>query len=110
MSRLSTSGKITNGVNGRGRCRESPLPFFQRWLDEAIAHDVPEPGDDAGHRRCRRSPSTRVVLLKDCDERGLVWHTNYQSRKGRELAEHPFAALRSSIGSRWNAWCASKGA
>ena len=54
-------------------------------------------------------PSTRVVLLKDCDERGLVWYTNYQSRKGRGL---PSIRLRrcSSIGSRWNAWCASKGA
>jgi pyridoxamine 5'-phosphate oxidase len=39
-------------------------------------------------------PSTRVVLIKGCDERGIVWFTNYQSRKGRELAVHPFAALQ----------------
>jgi pyridoxamine 5'-phosphate oxidase len=39
-------------------------------------------------------PSTRVVLIKGCDERGLVWFTNYDSRKGQELAGNPFAALQ----------------
>jgi pyridoxamine 5'-phosphate oxidase len=39
-------------------------------------------------------PSTRVVLIKGCDARGIVWFTNYQSRKGRELAHQPFAALQ----------------
>jgi len=39
-------------------------------------------------------PSTRVVLIKGCDERGIVWYTNYESRKGRELAQHPWAALQ----------------
>jgi pyridoxamine 5'-phosphate oxidase len=39
-------------------------------------------------------PSTRVVLIKGYDERGIVWYTNYDSRKGRELAGHPFAALQ----------------
>jgi pyridoxamine 5'-phosphate oxidase len=34
------------------------------------------------------------VLVKDCDERGVVWYCNYESRKGRELAAHPFAALQ----------------
>ena len=39
-------------------------------------------------------PSTRVVLIKDFDERGIVWYTNRQSRKGRELADNPWAALQ----------------
>ena len=39
-------------------------------------------------------PSTRVVLIKDFDARGIVWYTNYESRKGRELAGNPFAALQ----------------
>jgi pyridoxamine 5'-phosphate oxidase len=39
-------------------------------------------------------PSTRVVLIKGFDARGIVWYTNYTSRKGRELAVHPFAALQ----------------
>jgi pyridoxamine 5'-phosphate oxidase len=39
-------------------------------------------------------PSTRVVLIKDYDERGIVWYANYDSRKGQELAGNPFAALQ----------------
>jgi pyridoxamine 5'-phosphate oxidase len=39
-------------------------------------------------------PSTRIVLIKGYDERGIVWYTNYDSRKGRELAGNPFAALQ----------------
>jgi pyridoxamine 5'-phosphate oxidase len=72
-----------------------PLLQFERWLGEALAAAVPEPnamtlatvGQDG-------RPSTRVVLLKGYDARGIVWYTNYQSRKGRELAVQPFAALQ----------------
>ena len=39
-------------------------------------------------------PSTRIVLIKGFDEHGFVWYTNYESRKGQELAVHPFAALQ----------------
>ena len=74
---------------------EVPLDQFRQWLDEAIAAKVPEPnamtlatvGVDG-------RPSTRVVLIKGFDARGLVWYTNYQSRKGRELAGNPQAALQ----------------
>lgn len=72
-----------------------PLLQFERWLREAIAAALPEPNamtlatvGDGGR------PSTRVVLIKGCDARGLVWYTNYHSRKGRELAAIPFAALQ----------------
>src|SRR5665811_1732510 len=73
----------------------APLALFQRWLDEAVAAKVPEPnamtlatvGADG-------RPSTRIVLIKYADERGLVFFTNYESRKGRELAENPQAALQ----------------
>ena len=72
-----------------------PLQQFERWLQEAIKAQLPEPnamtlatvGADG-------RPSTRIVLIKGCDARGVVWYTNYQSRKGRELALHPFAALQ----------------
>jgi pyridoxamine 5'-phosphate oxidase len=39
-------------------------------------------------------PSTRIVLIKGYDDRGLVWYTNYDSRKGQQLAGNPFAALQ----------------
>ncbi len=72
-----------------------PLMQFDQWLNEAISSEVPEPnamtlatvGSDL-------RPSTRVVLIKDYDARGIVWYTNYESRKGRELAGNPYAALQ----------------
>jgi pyridoxamine 5'-phosphate oxidase len=72
-----------------------PLAQFEGWLQQAIDAQVPEPNAmtlatvGAGGR-----PSTRIVLIKGFDARGLVWYTNYDSRKGRELAAHPFAALQ----------------
>ena len=72
-----------------------PLKQFEQWLNEAISSEVPEPnamtlatvGSDL-------RPSTRIVLIKGFDERGIVWYTNYASRKGQELAGNPFAALQ----------------
>ena len=73
----------------------SPLEQFERWLDEALKAQVPEPtamtlATVGPHGR----PSTRIVLLKVCDARGFVWYTNYESRKARELAANPQAALQ----------------
>jgi pyridoxamine 5'-phosphate oxidase len=73
----------------------NPLKQFERWFQQALDGKLPEPnamtlatvGADG-------RPSTRIVLVKGFDERGLVWYTNYESRKGRELAAHPFAALQ----------------
>ncbi len=75
--------------------RADPLQQFEQWLSEAIAAKVPEPnamtlatvGPDL-------RPSTRVVLVKGFDAQGIVWYTNYDSRKGRQLAGNPFAALQ----------------
>ncbi|MCO5125097.1 MAG: pyridoxamine 5'-phosphate oxidase [Rhizobacter sp.] len=72
-----------------------PLQQFRGWLEQALQAELPEPnamtlatvGADG-------RPSTRIVLIKGIDERGIVWYTNYESRKGRELAVHPFAALQ----------------
>ncbi len=72
-----------------------PLQQFQQWLQEAIAGKLPEPNAmtlatvDAQMR-----PSTRVVLIKGLDERGVVWYTNYDSRKGQALAGNPYGALQ----------------
>jgi pyridoxamine 5'-phosphate oxidase len=50
--------------------------------------------DDAVHRGQRPRPSSRIVLIKGYDARGLVWYTNYESRKGRELSGNPYASLQ----------------
>ena len=73
----------------------APLQQFDQWLKEAISAEVPEPnamtlatvGSDL-------RPSTRIVLIKGYDERGIVWFTNYDSRKGRQIAGNPYAALQ----------------
>jgi pyridoxamine 5'-phosphate oxidase len=71
-----------------------PLKQFGVWMVEAIHAQVPEPTamnlstvDAAGR------PSGRIVLLKGVDPRGFVFFTNYASRKGRDLAARPVAAL-----------------
>ncbi len=75
----------------------APDPFeqFRQWLGQAIGANVPEPNAmtlaTVGEQG---RPSTRIVLIKDFDERGIVWYSNYESRKGRELAGNPQAALQ----------------
>ena len=72
-----------------------PRVQFEQWLQQAIDGQLPEPnamtlatvGSDL-------RPSTRIVLIKGLDERGIVWYTNYSSRKGLELGGNPFAALQ----------------
>ena len=73
----------------------NPLQQFERWLTEAIQSEVPEPNAmTVATVASNMRPSTRVVLIKGYDERGIVWYTNYDSRKGQELAGNPFAALQ----------------
>ncbi len=74
---------------------DSPLDQFRQWFDQAVQVKALEPNamtlatvGEAGR------PSTRVVLLKGLDERGLCWYTNYESRKGLELAHNPWASLQ----------------
>ena len=72
-----------------------PFKQFEGWLQEAITAELPEPnamtlatvGSDM-------RPSSRIVLIKDLDARGIVWFTNYNSRKGQQLAGNPFASLQ----------------
>lgn len=72
-----------------------PMVLFEQWLAEAIAAQVPEPNAmTLATVGADQRPSTRVVLIKGLDARGIVWYTNYNSRKGRELAGNPFAALQ----------------
>jgi pyridoxamine 5'-phosphate oxidase len=79
---------------GDNEARANPFDQFQVWFDEAVASTVPEPnamvvatvGADG-------APSQRTVLLKSFDDRGFVFYTNYDSRKGSELAGNPRVSL-----------------
>ncbi len=71
-----------------------PIRQFQRWLDEALKAELPEPNAFTLATADRTGrPFARVVLLKDCDADGFVFYTNYRSDKGRQLGENPHAAL-----------------
>ena len=100
MSSLSSSIADLRKSYERAELSESasdadPLQQFDQWLQEAVRGQVPEPNamtvaTVSGDMR----PSTRIVLIKGYDERGIVWYTNYESRKGQQLAGNPFAALQ----------------
>jgi pyridoxamine 5'-phosphate oxidase len=71
-----------------------PLRQFEAWFDEARDTDVEVPEAMAlATATPAGRPSARMVLLKAADERGFTFHTNYESRKGGELAANPQAAL-----------------
>jgi pyridoxamine 5'-phosphate oxidase len=73
---------------------DHPVDQFKRWFKEAESTGVNEPNtmtlatvDSLGQ------PTIRVVLLKEITSEGLIFYSNFQSRKGREIAQHPLAAL-----------------
>ena len=71
-----------------------PLRQLRAWLDEAVGSGVLEPtAMTLATADANGQPSARTVLLKDLDERGLVFYTNYDSRKGRDIAANPRVAL-----------------
>ena len=72
---------------------DSPLDQFHRWLEEAITADVNESNAmNLATINSLNRPSSRIVLLKGIDH-GLIFYTNYDSKKGKELQERPSAAL-----------------
>lgn len=75
-------------------CAADPIAQFRAWFADAEAAKIPSPNamtlatiDERMH------PAARIVLLKEVDDRGFVFFTNYESRKGRDLQAHPWAAL-----------------
>ncbi len=72
-----------------------PLAQFGLWFEQALAAKVPEPNAmTLATVSAQGRPSTRVVLIKGFDAKGMVWYTNLDSRKGQELAANPWAALQ----------------
>jgi len=71
-----------------------PFSQFQHWFDEALRAELPTPNAmTLATASAAGAPSARIVLLKGVDHNGFVFYTNYLSRKGRELAANPRAAL-----------------
>ena len=77
----------------RSDLASDPLEQFLSWFGEAAAAvEMPE-AMALATAASSGAPSVRMVLLKRCDQRGLVFYSHYTSRKGRELAANPLAAL-----------------
>ena len=73
---------------------DEPITQFGLWFDDARNAAVPEVNAmTLATVNAQGRPSSRIVLVKDFDARGLTWFTHYTSRKGAELASNPFAAL-----------------
>lgn len=73
---------------------KNPIEQTLKWLEEAIHHKINEPtAMNLATASPRGRPSSRIVLLKEINTTGFIFFTNYDSKKGQELAVNPFAAL-----------------
>lgn len=92
IARLRTDYK--KGALDEEHADPDPIRQFSRWWDEAVRSELPEVNAMIlATADARGRPSARTVLLKGFDSDGFVFYTNYQSRKGRELADNPTGAL-----------------
>jgi pyridoxamine 5'-phosphate oxidase len=83
-------------LNGLHERDLDPNPFkqFGRWFEQSLSAELLDANAMTVATSSREGkPSARVMLLKDFDEKGFVFFTNYESRKGRELDENPYAAM-----------------
>ncbi len=96
MTKISQLRKIHGQAElNEDQSQADPLKLFDQWLHQAIAAELTEPNAmTLATVGSNLRPSTRVVLIKGYDERGISWFTNYDSQKGRELAGNPYAALQ----------------
>ncbi|MES2118713.1 MAG: pyridoxamine 5'-phosphate oxidase [Pseudomonadota bacterium] len=73
---------------------DNPIAQFSKWFDEALNAQVNEPNAmSVSTVDADGKPTSRIVLIKQYDERGFTWYTNYDSQKGQQLAANPNAAL-----------------
>ena len=86
--------EYTKGGLKESELPDNPLLLFNRWLQEAIDAKVNEPtAVVVGTVSPEGQPSTRTVLLKDLHNGKFIFYTNYESRKGRHLANNPHVSL-----------------
>ena len=89
MRQEYSAGGLTEADAG-----DRPVPLFRRWFEQAVAAGLHEPNAFAlATATPEGSPSVRLVLLKMLDARGFTFFTNFDSRKGNEMAANPAVAL-----------------
>lgn len=94
MKLESQRREYLSGGLRRGDLAADPLDQFGRWMQQALEAEVPDPTAMAAATvSADGQPSQRIVLLKQFDERGFVFYTNFESRKALELAGNPRVSL-----------------
>ena len=94
MSIADLRREYTKGGLTEAGADADPLRQFRIWFDQALVAGLYEPNAmTLATSTLEGAPSARIVLLKGFDERGFAFFTNYDSRKGRDLAVNPRAAL-----------------
>lgn len=94
MCSLEAASQYTRGALDRDDLDPDPIALFRAWFQTARDAGVHEPtAMTLATASPDGMPSARMVLLKGVDDRGFVFYTNYESRKGREIESNPHAAL-----------------
>jgi pyridoxamine 5'-phosphate oxidase len=95
MSKIADLRKsYSRGSLSESDVNPNPIEQFRHWFEQARQAECPEPNAmTVASASPQGIPSARVVLLKDVDDRGFIFFTNYESHKGRELIANPHAAL-----------------
>jgi pyridoxamine 5'-phosphate oxidase len=91
-------GDLRQEYSSRGLSEQDldadPIEQFRHWFEDAVEAGVREPNAMTLATSTKEGrPSARMVLLKGFDDRGFTFYTNYESRKGSELVDNPYAAL-----------------
>lgn len=89
----NTRNQYDKGVLLENQLHENPLKQFEIWMQEAIAANQPETNAMDLSTVSDGKPSSRIVLLKGVDEKGFVFYTNYDSRKGNDMLGNPYVCL-----------------
>lgn len=89
----NTRNQYDNSVLLENQLHENPLKQFEIWMREAIAANQPETNAMDLSTVNEGKPSSRIVLLKGVDEKGFVFYTNYDSKKGNDMLSNPYVCL-----------------
>ncbi|PSO55467.1 MAG: pyridoxamine 5'-phosphate oxidase [Cyanobacteria bacterium QH_8_48_120] len=94
MSVANLRNNYTRSGLSEAEADSNPLKQFQTWFEQAVEAQLPEPNAmTLATATADGKPSARIVLLKEFDERGFVFYTNYDSLKGQQLTENQWAAI-----------------
>ena len=86
--------EYTKGALIESKVPPTPLPLFEKWFDDAVNENLPEPNAMVLTTATQQGmPSSRIVLLKELAKDGFIFFTNYHSRKGKQIEENPNVAV-----------------